>query len=156
MCRVLLLLAACGALLAAPARAGQAPLAASAPDVPITGADRVYASCQTSNAVSVIDPAAGKLLGVIPLGGQLPASLGAIYTGEALVHGLGFAPDGKTVAAVCVSSNAIVFIGAPQRRRQARGAAGGPRAAGAFGAVHAAARPPAACTPSCRPTLLPT
>lgn len=108
-----MLLAACAALLAGPqaARAGQAPRAAAAPDVPITSADRVYASCQTSNAVSVIDPATGKLLGVIPLGGQLPAPLGATYTGESLVHGLGFAPDGKTIAAVCVSSNAVVFIG---------------------------------------------
>ncbi|KAI8467565.1 MAG: 40-residue YVTN family beta-propeller repeat protein [Monoraphidium minutum] len=110
MRRSLLLLAACAAALAACGDAGQAPLAAGAPDIPITSSDRIYASCQTSNAVSVIDPAAGKLLGVIPLGDPLPAALGATYVKEALVHGLGYAPNGKTLAAVCVSSNAVVFI----------------------------------------------
>ena len=54
------------------AQAGQAPFAASAPDIPISGRDRFYTSDQFSNTVSVIDPAEGKLLGVIRLGDPTP------------------------------------------------------------------------------------
>jgi len=50
------------------ARAGQAPGAASAPDVPVSHRDRVYLAEQFSNTVSVTDPADNKLLGVIRLG----------------------------------------------------------------------------------------
>jgi hypothetical protein len=110
---LLLALAAAAALAACvrPAAAGQAPLAASARDVPISGRDRVYATCQTSNTLSVIDPAAGKLLGVITLGGILPATLGATYIANSLVHGIGYSPDGRTVVAVAVASNSVIFIG---------------------------------------------
>jgi hypothetical protein len=38
--------------------AGQAPGAASAPDVPVSHRDRVYVAEQFSNTVSVTDPAA--------------------------------------------------------------------------------------------------
>jgi YVTN family beta-propeller protein len=48
--------------------AGQAPAAASVPDIPLSHKDRVYAAEQFSNTVSVIDPADNKLLGVIRLG----------------------------------------------------------------------------------------
>jgi YVTN family beta-propeller protein len=68
--------------------------------------------------VAVIDPAAGKLLGTIPLGGAIPASLGATYTGEALVHGMGY-HDG-TLAAVAVGSNAVVFIDTATNKVKAR------------------------------------
>jgi hypothetical protein len=47
------------------AMAGQAPGPASAPDVPISHRDRVYAAEQFSNTVSVTDPVDNKLLGVI-------------------------------------------------------------------------------------------
>ena len=50
------------------ALAGQAPGAASSPNVPISHRDRVYAAEQFSNTVSVTDPADNKLLGVIRLG----------------------------------------------------------------------------------------
>src|SRR6266404_719999 len=49
-----------------PAIAQQAPWAR--PDVPISSHDRVYTADQTSNTVSVIDPAENKLVGVIKLG----------------------------------------------------------------------------------------
>jgi hypothetical protein len=39
------------------ALAGQAPVAASDPDIPISHRDRVYAAEQFSNTVSVTDPA---------------------------------------------------------------------------------------------------
>ena len=58
--------------LASPAFAGQAPGAASAPDIAISSKDRVYLSDQSSNTVSVVDPATEKLLGVIRLGDQTP------------------------------------------------------------------------------------
>ena len=94
--------------LAAPA--GQAPAPASAPDVPVSGRDRVYAAEQFSNTVSVIDPAANKLLGVIRLGEPLPANLSPLYRGQVLVHGLGFSPDHRTLAVVSIGSNSVTFI----------------------------------------------
>jgi len=78
--------------------------------IPVSSRDRVYASDQTSNSVSVIDPSTNKLLGVIQLGGKLSDSLSAVYRGQSLVHGMGFSPDHKTLAIVCVGSNALVFI----------------------------------------------
>ncbi len=48
------------------AMADQAPWASK--DIPISSHDRVYTADQTSNTVSVIDPAGNKLLGVIRLG----------------------------------------------------------------------------------------
>ena len=47
----------------AAAWAGQAPGAASSPDIPISHRDRVYAAEQFSNTVSVTDPVDNKLLG---------------------------------------------------------------------------------------------
>src|SRR5215471_14152644 len=61
-------------------------------DVPISSRDRVYAADQTSNTVSVIDPSANKLLGVIRLGDPVPGALSALYKGQLLVHGLGYSP----------------------------------------------------------------
>jgi hypothetical protein len=57
------------------ASAGQAPGAATDPDIPISHRDRVYSAEQFSNTVSVTDPVDNKLLGVIRLGDPLPASL---------------------------------------------------------------------------------
>ena len=62
-------------LAGAPAYAGQAPFAASAPDFPISGRDRVYAAEQFSNTVSVVDPSTNKNLGVIRLGDPQPMNL---------------------------------------------------------------------------------
>ena len=78
--------------------------------------DRVYTADQSSNTVSVIDPVTLKLLGVISLGAQVPAALGPLYKGELLVHGLGFSPDGKTLAAVSIGSRST-----PAVRRWVRG-----------------------------------
>jgi YVTN family beta-propeller protein len=93
-----------------PAAAGQAPYATSAPDVPISKRDRVYAAEQFSNTISVTDPSSNKLLGVIRLGDPLPGSLSPLYKGQLLVHGMGFSPDDRTLAVVAVGSNSIVFI----------------------------------------------
>lgn len=90
--------------------AGQAPAAASAPDIPISHHDRVYAAEQFSNTVSVIDPVDNKLLGVIRLGQPLPANFSPLYTGQLLVHGMGFSPDHRTIAVVAIGSNAVTFI----------------------------------------------
>src|SRR5262245_41958528 len=79
-------------------------------DIPISSRDRVYAADQTSNTVSVIDPAANKLLGVIRLGDPVPGALGALYKGQLLVHGLGYSPDSKTLAVVSVASNSVTLI----------------------------------------------
>ena len=72
--------------------------------------DRVYTADQTSNTVSVIDPSTNKLLGVIPLGEDVPAALSPLYHGELLVHGLGFSPDHKTLDVVSIGSNSVTLI----------------------------------------------
>lgn len=77
---------------------------------PVAPGDRVYTADQTSETVSVIDPASNKLLGVIRLGSALPGSLSPLYRGQLLVHGLGFAPDHKTLAVVSIGSNSITLI----------------------------------------------
>src|SRR5262249_26809925 len=101
-----------GALLAGttPARAGQAPAAASAPDIPVSHRDRVYAAEQFSNTVSVTDPADNKLLGVIRLGDPQPGNFSPLYRGQVLVHGMGFSPDHRTIAVVSIGSNSVTFI----------------------------------------------
>ena len=88
--------------------AQQAPWAR--PDIPISGHDRVYAADQTSNTVSVIEPAENKLLGVIRLGDPVPGALSPLYKGQLLVHGLGYSPDSKTLAVVSVGSNSVTLI----------------------------------------------
>jgi len=89
-------------LLVASANAGQTPGLASVPDIPISSHDRVYLSDQTSNTVSVVDPATEKLLGVIRLGDPTPGNLSPLYKGQLLVHGMGFSPNHSTLAVVSV------------------------------------------------------
>lgn len=95
-------------LLFTPALAQQSPW--GHPDIPVSSHDRVYVADQTSNTVSVIDPSANKLLGVIRLGEPVPGALSALYRGQLLVHGLGFSPDAKTLAVVSVASNSVTLI----------------------------------------------
>src|SRR5499433_992827 len=87
------------------ASAGQIPGAASAPDIPISHHDRVYAAEQFSTTVSVTDPVDNKLLGVIRLGDPAPSNLTPLYRGQLLVHGMGFSPDHRTIAVVAIGSN---------------------------------------------------
>ncbi len=85
---------------------------AQAPEsnAPITSRDRVYQADQTSNTVSVIDPAENKLLGLIKLGDARPNVLSPLYKGELNVHGLGFSPDHKTLAVISTGSNSVTLI----------------------------------------------
>jgi YVTN family beta-propeller protein len=92
------------------ALAGQAPAAASDPDIPISHQDRVFSAEQFSNTVSVTDPVDNKLVGTIRLGDPLPANLSPLYKGQLLVHGMGFSPDHRTIAVVAIGSNAVIFI----------------------------------------------
>jgi DNA-binding beta-propeller fold protein YncE len=92
------------------ALAGQAPGAASDPDIPISHQDRVYSAEQYSNTVSVTDPVDNKLLGTIRLGDPLPGNLSPLYKGQLLVHGMGVSPDHRTIAVVAIGSNAVIFI----------------------------------------------
>lgn len=113
MSRVLLtslLLVAAILVMPPPTRAGQAPGTLAAPDVPVSHRDRVYAAEQFSNTVSVTDPVDNRLLGVIRLGDPAPAYLSPLYTGQLLVHGLGFSPDHRTLAVVSIGSNSVTFI----------------------------------------------
>jgi YVTN family beta-propeller protein len=72
--------------------------------------DRVYTADQTSNTVSVIDPATNKLLGAIHLGDEVPSALAPLYRGQLLVHGLGFSPDHRTLDVISIGSNAVTLI----------------------------------------------
>jgi YVTN family beta-propeller protein len=92
----------------AAAHAQQSPWAK--PNLAISHHDRVYAAEQFSNTVSVTDPVDNRLLGVIRLGDPQPGNFSPLYKGQVLVHGLGFAPDGKTLAVVSIGSNAVSFI----------------------------------------------
>jgi YVTN family beta-propeller protein len=105
-----LVILAFGLLLTAPANAGQAPGRAGVPDIPVSSRDRVYLADQSSNTVSVVDPAANKLLGVIRLGDPTLRDLSPLYKGQLLVHGMGFSPDHRTLAVVSVGSNSVAFI----------------------------------------------
>src|SRR5580693_7768993 len=101
----------CSAILASvSAWAGQVPAAASAPDIPVSHHDRVYAAEQFSNTVSVTDPAENKLLGVIRLGEPVPTNFSPLYKGQLLVHGMGFSPDHRTIDVVSIGSNSVTFI----------------------------------------------
>jgi YVTN family beta-propeller protein len=92
------------------ATAGQAPGASTAPDIPVSHRDRVYAAEQFSNTVSVTDPVDNRLLGVISLGTPLPGNFSPLYRGQLLVHGMGFSPDHRTIAVVSIGSNSVSFI----------------------------------------------
>jgi YVTN family beta-propeller protein len=92
------------------ATAGQAPYASTAPNIPISHRDRVYAAEQFSNTVSVTDPVDNRLLGVISLGTPLPGNFSPLYSGQLLVHGMGFSPDHSTIAVVSIGSNSVSFI----------------------------------------------
>ena len=72
--------------------------------------DRVYTADQTSNTVSVFDPASGSLLGLLKLGAPRSDVLSPLYRGQANVHGLGFSPDHKTLAVVSIATNAVTFV----------------------------------------------
>ena len=105
-----LALLSAGVLQFGTALAGQVPGALSAPNIPITHRDRVYAAEQFSNTVSVTDPADNTLLGVIRLGDTSPGNFSPLYRGQLLVHGLGFSPDHRTLVVVSVGSNSVAFI----------------------------------------------
>jgi YVTN family beta-propeller protein len=78
--------------------------------IPVSSHDRVYTADQTSDTVSVIDPASNKLLGIIRLGDPVPGALSPLYKGQLLVHGLGFSPDHRTLAVVSIGSNSVTLI----------------------------------------------
>lgn len=94
----------------APAMAGQAPGAATDPDIPVSHRDRVYSAEQFSNTVSVTDPVNNRLVGVIRLGDPQPGNFSPLYKGQVLVHGMGFSPDHRTLAVVSIGSNSVTFI----------------------------------------------
>lgn len=106
----ILLIVAGPALAVIAAHAGQAPFDDDAADIPISHIDRVYAAEQFSNTVSVIDPAANALLGVIRLGDPQPGNFSPLYRGQVLVHGMGFSPDRRTIAVVSIGSNSVTFV----------------------------------------------
>lgn len=94
----------------APAAAAHAQAPWAHKGVKVSSRDRVYAAEQFSNTLSVTDPAANQLVGVIKLGDPQPGNFSPLYRGQVLVHGLGFSPDGKTLAVVSIGSNSVTWI----------------------------------------------
>jgi YVTN family beta-propeller protein len=92
------------------ARAGQAPGASSDADIAVSHHDRIYAAEQFSNTVSVTDPVDNRLLGIIRLGEPSPGNFSPLYSGQLLVHGMGYSPDHTTLAVVSIGSNSVTFI----------------------------------------------
>jgi YVTN family beta-propeller protein len=71
----------------------------------------VYTADQTSNTVSVIDPATNKVLGTISLGSQrLSNVLNPQYLNDINVHGLAYAPGQQRLAVVSNASNTVDII----------------------------------------------
>jgi YVTN family beta-propeller protein len=85
-------------------------LLTAATGAPARAGDRVYTAEQTSNTVSVIDPATNLYLGSIHLGEDVPVAIGPLYRGELLVHGMGFSPDHKTLDVISIGSNSVTLI----------------------------------------------
>jgi len=96
------------AAIAQPTLAQRAPWAA--PEVTVSHADRVYAAEQFSNTPSVTDPVDNRLIGVIRLGDPQPPNFSPLDRGQVLAHGLGYSPDGKTLAVVSVDPNSVTFV----------------------------------------------
>jgi YVTN family beta-propeller protein len=103
----------------APTRATQQAAAASTAGgplpstvtVPMSGQDRVYTTDQTSNTVSVLDPATDKVLGTIALGGQrLSNDLNPQYVKDVNVHGLAYSPGHQRLAVVSIGSDTVDII----------------------------------------------
>jgi YVTN family beta-propeller protein len=105
-----LILAALAGTMLAPVAATAQQVPNAQPDMPVSSSDRFYTSDQFSNTVSVINPSANRLLGVIKLGDPTPMNLSPLYRGQLLVHGMGFSPDRRTLAVVSIGSNAVSFI----------------------------------------------
>ncbi|WP_283561957.1 beta-propeller fold lactonase family protein [Paenarthrobacter sp. PH39-S1] len=116
----LVLLSACGggvqgAASSSPAAGTSTAQIMQAPALPgaqsISSRDRVYTADQTSNTVTVINPATNEVLGTIPLGAQrLGDTLGPQYLRDVDVHGLGFSRDGQYLDAVSVTTNTVTVI----------------------------------------------
>lgn len=78
---------------------------------PISSGDRVYTADQSSNTVSVVDPATNRVLGTIALGqARLDGVLGPSDDDQVNVHGLGFSRDGTLLSVLAVTSNAAMVI----------------------------------------------
>ncbi|CAM3448614.1 hypothetical protein DESA109040_13165 [Deinococcus saxicola] len=76
----------------------------------ISARDRVYTADQTSNTVTVINPATNAVVGQIPLGNPRPRVLGALDDMQVNVHGLGFSPDGRYLDVISNASNGVTII----------------------------------------------
>ncbi len=113
MARLLLLMLA---LLAGFAARAASRDCAQAPALPGAGCatsagDRIYTGDQSSNTISVISPASGRVLGTLAIGdARLADTLGPQYRGVVNAHGLGFSRDGQLLASSSVTSNTVTVI----------------------------------------------
>ena len=90
---------------------GAHPVPAGSPRPPVSDRDRVYTADQSSDTVTVIDPASDQVLGTIALGSQrLSNTLSPQYTSDVAVHGLAFSRDSSRLAVVSVTSNTVDIV----------------------------------------------
>jgi len=88
---------------------GTAAGAAARPAISSRG--RIYMADQVSNTITVIGPSINEVHGTLPLGeARLDAFFVPVYYREINTHGLGFAPDGRSLAAINVTTNSAVVI----------------------------------------------
>ncbi|KAJ4150265.1 hypothetical protein LMH87_011022 [Akanthomyces muscarius] len=88
----------------------QAPALAGAAQ-PISPADRIYTGDQSSNTITVIQPATGLVLGTISLGDtRLGGVLNPQYIRSVNAHGLGFSRDGRHIVSLSVTTNTATVI----------------------------------------------
>lgn len=77
----------------------------------ISSQDRIYTADQTSNTVTVINPATNTVLGTIALGdSRLTNVLGPQYLRAVDVHGLGLSRDGKYINVISVTTNTVTVV----------------------------------------------
>lgn len=110
-------LAAGGVSVAAAAAGARDPVRSrfvQAPALPgaraISSRDRVYAADQSSNAVSVIEPKAGRVPDTIALGQDRPDQVLGPDESQVNVHGLGFSRDCRSLDLISVTSSAAQLI----------------------------------------------
>jgi YVTN family beta-propeller protein len=78
---------------------------------PISSTDRIYTGDQSSNTITVINPASNTVLGTISLGSpRLSDDLNPQYIRSVNAHGLGFSRNGKYIVSLSVTSNTVTVI----------------------------------------------
>lgn len=87
------------------------PPALAGAGAPISSRDRIYTGDQTSNTITVVNPANNSVLGTISLGqSRVGNVLNPQNVDSVNSHGLGFSRDGKYIVSLSTLSNTVTVI----------------------------------------------